>query len=456
MRWNTCYALLMLLTTVVTFSLGILINRANQIPDRQRRVRHKKAYITLGFALNLAILLCFKYANLFLSSLGAITDALGLFVVWPRAEWLLPVGISFYTFQALGYIVDVYRGKVAATRHFGKYALFVSFFPQLVAGPIGRATALLKQFDEIHRPDFEVFRKGALMILAGLIKKLLIADRLAVLVNLVYENLSEYSAPAYIVATVCFAFQIYFDFSGYSDIAVGSAKLLGFRLARNFDRPYFAASIQDFWKRWHITLGSWFRDYVFIPLSGFLIKRKWKFRSIYLVASFVVWLFTGLWHGASLNFIVWGLLHGFYLAVGYLTVPARNKLYAKLRIRTEEVPARLGATLLTFLLVCFAWMFFRANTFADLQLLLTRLLTRWDFSSLSRLVYLVNGRECLLMAVLLLGVYIVEVVDPNHGWHEWLFARPLPVRWAVYLVLLFGLILFGKYNESPSFIYFQF
>jgi len=456
MCWNACYALLLMLTTVTTFISGALISRANQITDEKRRVRQKKGWALACITLNIAILFCFKYGNMFFSFLGVITDVLGLFATWPKGEWLIPVGISFYTFQALGYMIDVYRGKVTAARHFGKYALFVSFFPQLVAGPIARSSALLKQFDEIHRPDFEIMRKGALMILTGLVKKLLIADRLAVLVNLVYENVGEYSAPAYAVATVCFAFQIYCDFSGYSDIAIGSAKLLGFRLVRNFDRPYFAASIQDFWKRWHITLGTWFRDYVFIPLSGFLIKRKWGFRPVYLLASLVVWLLTGLWHGSSLGFILWGFLHGLYLAVGFLTARVRSSLYNKLRFRTETFPFRLCAMLLTFMLTCFSWIFFRANTPADLQLLLTGLITHWDFSSLAKLVYLVNGRECLLIAALALGLFIVECLAPKHGWQEWLFARPFPVRWAVYLTLLFGLILFGKYNESPSFIYFQF
>lgn len=451
MCWNACYALLMLLSAVITFSSGALISRANQIPDEKRRTCHKKGWLTVCFTLNLAILFCFKYVNMLLSSLGVITDTLGLFMTWPKAEWLLPVGISFYTFQALSYTMDVYRGKVSATRHFGKYALFVSFFPQLVAGPIERSSTLLNQFDEIHNPDFAMMRKGALMILTGLIKKLLIADRLAVLVNLVYQNVEEYSSPAYVVATVCFAFQIYCDFSGYSDIAVGSAGLLGFRLMRNFDRPYFSRSIGEFWRKWHISLSTWFRDYLYIPLGGSRVPlQRWVYNNM------LVFLVSGLWHGANWTFALWGMLNGTYIVLGRFLRPVREKALAALGVEPSGRLRRLGATLLTFLLTCFAWVFFRANTLADLQLLLTRLVTHWDFSSLGRLVYLVNGRECLLMAILTLGLCIVEFLAPRHGWHEWLFVKPFPIRWIVYLALLFGLILFGKYNESPSFIYFQF
>ena len=451
MCWNAGYALLMLFSTIVTFASGLLIDRANQEADETTRLRRKKLWVAVSILLNLAILFFFKYGNMFFSSLRALTDALGLSVTWPRVDFLLPIGISFYIFQGLGYTVDVYRGDIPATRHFGKYALFVSFFPQLIAGPIERPSALLNQFDEIHRPDFDMMRRGALLLLTGLVKKLLIADRLAVLVNLVYENLGEYSAPAYIVATVCFAFQIYCDFSGYSNMAVGSAALLGFRLTQNFNRPYFATSIGYFWRKWHISLSSWFRDYVYIPLGGSRVAlSRWVFNNM------VVFLISGLWHGADWTFVLWGAINGAYIVFGQLLKPLRERALAGLHIRADGGLRRLLATVVTFVLTCFAWMFFRANTFADLQQLLARFFTQWDFASVSKLVYLVNGRECLIMAISVLALCVLEFFDPKHRWQDRLFASPLPLRWAVYLVLLFALILFGEYSDSASFIYFQF
>lgn len=442
MCWNAGYALLMLLSTAVTYACGLLIGRADKTCAGKTRVRRKKGYVALSLCINLGILFFFKYY-------GLLADTLSGFLALPSMDLLLPVGISFYIFQALGYTIDVYRGDIAPLTHFGKYALFVSFFPQLVAGPIERSGNLISQFDEVHRPDFETMRRGALLILIGLIKKLVIADRLAMLTDLVYGNAAAYGAPAVIVATVCFAFQIYCDFSGYSDIAVGSAALLGFRLMKNFDRPYASRSIGEFWRRWHISLSSWFRDYLYIPLGGSRVsKGRWALNTM------IVFLCSGLWHGAAWTFAAWGALNGLYLVAGRFLKPVRDALCRRLHIagRLRDLLA-LAAT---FALTVFAWMLFRADSFAQLGALLGKLGSAWEFASLGSLMHLVNGRECLLMALSVAALCALEMLGKKRSLTERLFALPLPARWAVYSALLFLLILLGKYNESPAFIYFQF
>lgn len=449
MCWNAAYALLMLTSTAITFLTGLMIGREQQSGrDAAQKQRRKKCWVAVSFVGNLGILFFFKYANLFTATLQETLTLMGLAITLPHTDVLLPVGISFYTFQALGYTVDVYRGEVACSRHFGKYALFVSFFPQLVAGPIERSANLIRQFDEVHRPDAENLRRGAMLILLGLVKKLVLADRLAVLVNQVYNNVDAYGAPAYIVATVCFAFQIYCDFGGYSDIAVGSANLLGFRLMKNFDAPYLARSVGEFWRKWHISLSSWFRDYLYIPLGGSRVPYpRWVFNTM------VVFVVSGLWHGANWTFALWGALNGAYLVLGQTLGKARRAL----------LPGKPGSfwrqalsTVCTFALVCFAWVFFRANSLHDLGLLLGRLFGGWEWASLGRLVHVVNGRECLLMGLLVLALAVTELFPQTRDLAARILSLRMPARWAVCLLLLFVLILFGKYNESPSFIYFQF
>ena len=441
MCWNASYALLMLFSTAITYACGLLVGSV-------QTMKAKKAYVALSLLLNLSILFFFKYYGLFA---GTLQSLLGGSVRLPQLNVLLPVGISFYIFQALGYTIDVYRGDIKPVRHFGKYALFVSFFPQLVAGPIERSGNLINQFDEEHKPDYEQMREGAVLILLGLVKKLVISDRLAVLVDKVYADAGAYGAPAIVVATVCFAFQIYCDFSGYSDIAVGSAKMLGFRLMKNFDRPYFARSIGEFWRRWHISLSSWFRDYLYFPLGGSRVKpARWVFNLM------VVFLVSGLWHGASWTFVAWGAINGLYQVAGRFTKKARDGMYSALHINPNGNLRAVIATGCTFMLTVFAWMFFRADNFAQLSVLLEKLVHGWEFSSLFQLMYLVNGSECLMMALLVGGLLLAEWLSRKGNAMQRFMQTGWPLRWLSCLALLFLLILFGKYNESPAFIYFQF
>ena len=302
----------------------------------------------------------FKYYNFAAGLLSDVIHAAGLGLDVPLLDVLLPVGISFYTFQALGYTIDVYRKDVEAEKNFIDYALFISFFPQLVAGPIERSGHILHQLKEYHPFRYENIKTGIYPVLWGLFKKVVIADNLASMVNTVYNHPQNQGGGAFLVATVAFAFQIYCDFSAYSDIARGSARMLGFRLMENFDCPYFAASIQDFWRRWHISLSSWFKDYLYFPLGG---SRKGKARTCLNVM--IVFFVSGLWHGAALTFVAWGLLNGLYQVVSKLIDPLRQKLLSRLPIRREGAPYRCFQVAVTFVLTCIAWVLFRANSLPD-------------------------------------------------------------------------------------------
>ena len=294
MNWNARYALLLFASTFITYLAGIGIDRAR---TKEKPVL-TKWILGLSFAANLGILFFYKYINFFIGNFNKLLGAAGAGQLEPL-DILLPVGISFYIFQALGYTMDVYRGKTKATTNLLRYMLFVSFFPQLVAGPIERSTNLLKQFDEPHTFETDRVREGLLIMLWGLFMKIMIADNLATCVNLVYQNYPAYTGVEIALATVLFAFQIYCDFGGYTYLAIGSARILGFTLMENFNAPYQALSVKDFWRRWHISLTGWFTDYLYIPLGG---NRKGKLRKY--INTFIVFFVSGLWHGAA-----WSYLH---------------------------------------------------------------------------------------------------------------------------------------------------
>ena len=294
MCWNVKYALLIALSTLITYASGLLIHW-----------RRKRLWVLLSFASNLAILFFFKYFGFFLDNLTAALALAGVAFKRPAFDVILPVGISFYTFQALSYTMDVYRGEVEPERNPFRYALFVSFFPQLVAGPIERSKNLLGQLYERHDFDPDRARDGMLLMLWGMFEKIVIADRLALLVDYVYDHYAQLPGATIVLATVFFAFQIYCDFGGYSHIAIGAAQVMGFTLMENFRRPYLAQSAAEFWRRWHISLSTWFRDYLYIPMGG---SRRGAFRKY--LNTMVTFLVSGLWHGANWSFVVWGGLNG--------------------------------------------------------------------------------------------------------------------------------------------------
>lgn len=445
MCWNAKYALLMLLSTVITFLASRLI-------DRTESKKLRTFYLVTSLVVNLGILFLFKYFNFFNQTIADAMHLLGVEYQPAKLSLLLPVGISFYTFQAVGYSIDVYQKKIKPMPHFGKYALFVSFFPQLVAGPIERVENLGPQFDRVHRFDFDRMKSGLLLIAQGLVKKVVIADRLAVLVNAVYNNPGEHSGFHFVVATVFFAFQIYCDFSGYSDIAIGSARILGYDLMQNFKRPYLASSIAEFWKRWHISLTTWFRDNVYIPLGG---NRKRHLTNI-----LIVFLISGIWHGANLTFVLWGLLNGLYQVIGIKIKPHTRKLKELLHIREESTAFSLVRQLFTFGLACFAWVFFRANNLADLKVILTGLFS-WNtsfFSNLNTAGFGMDKPDILVSLALIVLLVVYEAIQERSRMGSILRSQPLVVRWLIYAAVFTFILLFGVYGDAngAQFIYFQF
>ena len=353
MCWRPVYIVLIIISTLIDYCAARLM-AATTVTAKRR------FYLILSLCSNLGLLFAFKYLNFFNHSLNAVFHAFSITKVIPEFQILLPVGISFYTFQTLSYTIDVYRGKQAPERHLGIFALYVSFFPQLVAGPIERSTRLMPQFYKKVLWNYREVVDGMKLMLWGLFKKIVIADRLALYVDAVYNQPGQFHGYPLILATVFFAFQIYCDFSGYSDIAIGLARVLGFDLMKNFDRPYYAKSISEFWQRWHISLSTWFRDYLYIPLGGNRVA-KWRWQA----NLFIVFLVSGLWHGANWTFIIWGGLHGFYLVFSLWTAELRSKISAALHLTHNINLQKIWQTGIVFVLVNFAWIFFRANELSD-------------------------------------------------------------------------------------------
>lgn len=428
MCWNPMYLGLIVITTLVAYATAFGMGK-------ERSGTCRKAWLTISLVVNLGILFFFKYFNFFSHSLTVLLHDMGSNWQSPSLSVLLPVGISFYTFQTLSYSIDVYRGERDPERHVGIFALYVAFFPQLVAGPIERSTHLLPQFRVQHAFERSRFVLGLQQILWGYFLKLVLADRLALYVDAVYGNCEFHNGLTLLLATVFFAFQIYGDFAGYSLIAIGSANLMGYELMQNFRRPYFSLSISEFWKRWHISLSTWFRDYVYIPLGG---NRHGPLRRGLNIM--IVFLVSGLWHGAGWTFVFWGGLHGIYLlceaVFGMSTRPDRQWL-------------RVVRRLWIFLLVTLAWVFFRAPGLHEALLICTRIFSRWSKPFLGDSSIVVYG----LAAVgLLLGS---EICAESLG-HPLIFGNSRRwVRWFGYLSICVIILLFGVL-DGGQFIYFQF
>ncbi len=372
----------------------------------------------------------------------------------PLLKVLLPVGISFYTFQTLSYTIDVYRGDTKVEKRLINFALYVSFFPQLVAGPIERSTRLLPQFDKEVEFDYRRVTDGLKLMLWGMFKKVVIADTLAKLVNPVYGNPTDYQGPALTAATIFFAFQIYCDFSGYSDIAIGAAEVMGIELMQNFDRPYSSKSIREFWRRWHISLSTWFRDYLYIPLGG---NRVSIYR--HYINLTIVFFLCGLWHGASWTFVIWGLLHGSYMIISRITEKPRELLAQITGIEKVPIVQNAFKVSITFALTCFAWIFFRAQTLSDAWYIVSNIPSGWGQlfrqENLSGL-YILNTPVAFFIAIIL--IIILEIAQFFQGRcvvREVLRSRPIWLRWSLYYIAVLSILLFGN-PEGQDFIYFQF
>ena len=440
MCWNPKYVLLLLFSTLVTFLGGLAIER----------FQAKKTFLSLTVIANLTVLFAYKYFDFAVDNLNWILGKFHIQAIDPGFDILLPVGISFYTFQALGYTIDVYRKEIYAEKNFFKYALFVSFFPQLVAGPIERSKNLLKQVSEKHTFDYERMRKGLLIMLWGYFLKLVVADRAAIFVNAVYGDYASYGGVYIVVATLLFAVQIYCDFAGYSTIARGAALVMGFRLMENFEAPYFAKSVAEFWRRWHISLSGWFRDYLYIPLGG---NRKGKWRK--QLNTMIVFLVSGLWHGASWNYVIWGGLNGLYQVVGMW----RQELKKKISGREQYG----GSVMLTFLLVDFSWLFFRADSMTDAVAMLKSIFTVRNFHVFTDGGLFRLGLNNYHFLFLLFAIFILWITDffkyKNVDMFEKIENQNVVLRFCVYMSLFCMVVLFGVYGvdyEASQFIYFQF
>jgi len=442
---STYYTLLLLFSTVITYIISRLVERCD-------KAIKKRFCIAVCIALNVGVLVVFKYSQWILDSIQLLSDELSFGWSLPDFTLLAPVGISFYTFKVVGYMIDVYRGKISAEKNFCKYSLFISFFPQIVSGPIERSYNFLPQMEKGHAFDYDIVKDGFLLFLWGLLKKIVIADRLAILVNQVFDNVSSYNTPAYFIAMLFFTMQIYFDFAGYSDMAIGIARMLGISTIRNFDRPYFSKSIGEFWRRWHISLSTWFRDYLYIPLGGNRVSMvRWTLNIM------IVFVTSGLWHGANWTFLVWGALHGVYQVVGKFSKNIKSKLFDIIHLSRESRIYVVVATVFTFGLVTYAWMFFRANSLGD-AFAITKSLIFWDFTGFSFTNMGMEKYDLIFSVILIISWFIIELVQNKVCLRDWLQKRCLPIRWAIYLVIMFTCIMFGIYGElsASSFIYLQF
>ena len=461
MSWNAEYAILIAFSTVLTFLCGILIDQFRKNEGEKWKILQK---ITLfgGIAINLAILFLYKYTGFALDNINAILSAFGIDAVGENFSILLPVGTSFYTFQALGYVIDVYRKDVEAEYNLFRYALFVSFFPQLVAGPIERSGNLMKQLKEVHTIklwNYERIVRGTAVMMWGFFLKVIVADRAATIANNVFENYYAMGTFELVTGVVFFAIQIYCDFASYSTIAQGAAQIMGFTLMDNFDTPYFALSIKEFWRRWHISLSTWFRDYLYIPLGG---NRKGTLRKY--INTMIVFLVSGLWHGADWTYIVWGGLHGAYQVIGAVTKPAKERLYKKLGFKTQSTSFRLCQMLSTFALTCLAWIFFRADSIGAAFDYIVRMVTHLNPWAITTGVIYNLGLDRQEMNILLISVAVLFFVDymkrrKNIRFENLTDNQVFWVRGAVIFILLFVVIIFGAYGysfDAQEFIYFQF
>lgn len=443
------YILILFFTIIIDYISGIYIER---LQDKK-----KKLFLIISILSNVGILFVFKYFNFFNENISYIARLLHWNYPIENLWILLPIGLSFHTFQSLSYVIEVYRGHQKAERHLGIYALYVMFYPQLVAGPIERPQNMLHQFYEYHKFDYKRVTSGLKLMAWGFFKKVVIADRLALFVNQVYNNSNEYTGFTLVIATIFFSFQIFCDFSGYSDIAIGAAQVMGFKLMTNFRRPYLSKSVAEFWRRWHISLSTWFKDYVYISLGGNRVsKSRWMLNLL------ITFLISGLWHGANWTYIIWGGLNGLFQVISYITRNVRGRVTHALRL--GKLP-RLYSVLqiaFTFILVSFTWIFFRANSMADAVHIISHIpeglfdagVIKAQLIELSSIgfdkYYFILS---FILIIIMEGVHFLEESGKNM-W-EIISAKPAAVRYTAYYILILAILLLGEFG-SNEFIYFQF
>ncbi len=432
-------------TTLISWVSSMLI-------ERSEKTWVRKLFLSVTLIASLGVLFFYKYFNFLSASVFSLVGLFGVEADPIILNLVLPVGISFYTFQTLSYVIDVYRGDIKTEKNFFFYALFVSFFPQLVAGPIERPGNLIPQLKEAHSFNKEDALRGAKYMILGFFKKVCVADMLAVYVNAVYNDVANATSWGIVIATLLFAVQIYCDFSGYTDIAIGCARVMGIRLMKNFDHPYSATSIKEFWSRWHISLSSWFKDYLYIPLGGNRVSKPRHYLNI-----MIVFLVSGLWHGANWTFVIWGALHGLYQIIGSLTIKKRNAALTRVGLRPTSFVVVIVRRLVTIALVSFAWLFFRANSISDAFLLLGRLFT--DGTSLSDTFSLIE-LDAVKIALIIVSCLILFFIDRMVVYGEEKDASDALVRdyraVLLSLIILVGWALLLSMDMESTFIYFQF
>lgn len=461
MAFVPIYILILGATIVIDYFAGIYIENAE---DKKRTL-----FLTISLIANIGVLAVFKYYNFINDNITILTNFLGHSNQIPYLNILLPIGLSFHTFQAMSYTIEVYRGNQKAEKHFGIYSLYVMFYPQLVAGPIERPQNMLRQFYEKHSFNPSNIAEGLKLMMWGFFKKIVIADRLAIYSNEVFNNTTEYTGFFLITAVIFFTFQIFCDFSGYSDIALGSAQVMGFKLMKNFDLPYSARSITDFWRRWHISLSTWLKDYLYIDIA--LKRRNWGNYGI-AYALIITFFISGLWHGASWTFVIWGLLHGLALSYEILTKKWRKNLSKKI---PDFIFNKL-TVFLTFAFCAFTYIFFRANNLTDASYIITNMFKGiipqlrdigWaikaflsgeiglDFDVLRNGSIIGTFREFLFSFSLIIMMELIHYLHRKYNLKALLSNQKTPLRWSFYYLVVIFIILTGIF-QTNTFIYFQF
>jgi alginate O-acetyltransferase complex protein AlgI len=442
------YLLLILLSTIVNYICGIRMGRIEAKPKR-------KAILIGNLIFNMGVLFLFKYFNFFNDSVRALFERYHLFYGVPALKFLLPLGISFYTFKNMSYAIEVYRGTLSPENHLGRFALYVSFFPQILAGPIERAAKFLPQLHQRVDFDYQRIADGLRLMLWGFFQKMVVADTLATLVDSVYGAPTRYQGVSFTLAAIFYTYQIYYDFAGYSDIAIGAAKVLGFDTTLNFDRPYSSKSISEFWRRWHITLSSWFRDYLYIPLGGNRVSSyRWG------VNILVTFLLCGLWHGADWTYLIWGGMQGFYIVFSKMTHRLREGMAQSVGL--VKIPRFAGflKVVITFLLFSFSLIFFRSESLSQAGYIISHLLTGWkNLVSVdgfwSAIAFGPSKFEWVVGLVSLGAAQGLNVAVRQGNVMEGLSKKPIFVRWSAYYVMVVGILLLGQFG-TKQFIYFQF
>jgi D-alanyl-lipoteichoic acid acyltransferase DltB (MBOAT superfamily) len=449
MAFVPVYIVILFGTIIVDYIAGILIENASGV--------RRKWYLVLSLVANIGVLAVFKYYNFFIGNVNDVFSIAGTAVRLPLLSIVLPIGLSFHTFQAMSYTIEVYRGNQKAERHFGIYSLYVMFYPQLVAGPIERPQNVLHQFHEQHTFNYQNAVSGLRQMLWGLFKKIVIADRLAMVADPYFNHPAGHSGTALAIAAIFFSFQIFCDFSGYSDIALGSARVMGFHLMTNFNRPYHARTISEFWKRWHISLSTWFRDYLYISLGGNRVSMPRMYFNL-----FFVFLVSGFWHGANWTFILWGALHGFYLVFALLTQKIRKRTCDSLGITAHKTLDRVLDNTFTFALAAIAWVFFRAKNVHDALYIVKKIFAvPGEMVSVLRTRHIAHlglpGIKNILLPCFGLIVFLemAHIIQEKYHIEKRFGHLPLLTRWAVYYAGVLAIIYLGVFEER-QFIYFQF